>query len=83
MQKWWLSLHEGQERPGGATQRDLMTSKQVAACGMFGAATFAIASVRGAGLMLATGIPALRPVQTERKDGARCVMRPPSPYADT
>ncbi len=35
-----------------------MTSKQAAACGVFGAATFAIAFVLGTGLILATGIPA-------------------------
>jgi len=35
-----------------------MTSKQAAACGVFGAATFAIAFVLGTGLIMATGIPA-------------------------
>jgi hypothetical protein len=35
-----------------------MTSKQIAACGVFGAATFALAFVLGSGVILATGIPA-------------------------
>lgn len=35
-----------------------MTTKQVAACGVFGAVTFALAFVLGSGVIMATGIPA-------------------------